>query len=56
MTVGNSYHFVALYTYVLAYMLLRSCEARGSPAAWSLKTLLKEWLGQAEERGFDLAS
>lgn len=37
MTEWNSYHLIALYAYVLAYMLLWFCEASESPAAWSLK-------------------
>lgn len=36
MTEWNSYNIIALYAYVLAYMLLWLHEACESPAAWSL--------------------
>lgn len=37
MTEQNSYHFIALYVCALTFMLLWSCKACESPAAWSLK-------------------
>lgn len=66
MTEWNSYHFIALYAYVLAYMLLWSHEACESPAAWSLKSAFEgvvreqagEWglLWQAEVMDLDSCS
>lgn len=66
MTEWNSYHFIALYAYVLASMLLWLHEACESPAAWSLNNAFEgvvreqagEWgqIWQAEVMGADSCS